>query len=72
MDSYKPYRCNVLVGPYSRRDDKRVTDADQRGLANSEAIVRVIERFMNEDGGKFCGRTDALVAELAAIAGGRR
>lgn len=71
MDSYKRYRCNVLVRLYSRRDSTRVTDADQRGLANHEAIASTIERFLNEAAGKFYGRTDALVAELAAIAGGR-
>ena len=27
-----------------------------------------LERFVNEDTGKFYGRTDALVAELAALA----
>lgn len=71
MDSYKRYRCNVLVGLYSRRDATSVTGADQRGLANPEAIASAFERFVNEDAGKFYGRTDALVAELAAIAGGR-
>lgn len=71
MDSYKRYRCNVLVGLYSRRDATRVTDPDQRGLANHEAITSATERFLNEAAGKFYGRTDSLVAELAAIAGGR-
>ncbi|VEF08323.1 Uncharacterised protein [Pseudomonas fluorescens] len=68
MDSYKRYRCNVLVGLYSRRDAARVTDPDQRGLANHEAITSATERFLNEAGGKLHGRTGAL---MAVIAGGR-
>ncbi|MFV3285403.1 hypothetical protein ACNFCI_15320 [Pseudomonas sp. NY15356] len=44
---------------------------DLRGLANQQAVATVLERFVNEDTGKFYGRTDALVAELAALAGGR-
>ncbi|RDL24132.1 hypothetical protein [Pseudomonas jessenii] len=51
--------------------DAPPTEADLRGLANQAAVASVIERFVNEDAGKFYGRTDALVAELAAIAGGR-
>ncbi|UBM27148.1 DUF1566 domain-containing protein [Pseudomonas sp. p1(2021b)] len=46
-------------------------EADLRGLANEQAVATVLERFVNEDAGKFYGRTDALVAELAALAGGR-
>nr|WP_019360548.1 hypothetical protein [Pseudomonas fuscovaginae] len=42
--------------------------ADLQGLANQQAVANVIERFVNEDAGKFYGRTDALVAELAALA----
>ncbi|MCL8302267.1 DUF1566 domain-containing protein [Pseudomonas mosselii] len=47
------------------------TEADLRGLANQQAVATVLERFVNEDAGKFYGRTEALVAELAALAGGR-
>ncbi len=68
MDSYKRYRCNVLVGLYSRRDAARVTDPDQRGLANHEAITSATERFLNEAAGKLHGRTGAL---MKTIAGGR-
>lgn len=68
MDSYKRYRCNVLVRLYSRRDSTRVTDPDQRGLANHEEITSATERFLNEAAGKLHGRTGA---SMAAIAGGR-
>ncbi|PZQ41033.1 MAG: hypothetical protein DI560_07775 [Pseudomonas putida] len=46
-------------------------EVDLRGLANQQAVATVLERFVNEDAGKFYGRTEALVAELAALAGGR-
>lgn len=49
--------------------DAPTADTDLRGLSISAAVASVIERFVNEDAGKFYGRTDALVAELAAIAG---
>jgi hypothetical protein len=48
-----------------------VASADLRGLANQQAVATVLERFVNEDAGKFYGRTEALVAELAALAGGQ-
>lgn len=51
--------------------DKSLNEADLRGLANQHAVATVLERFVNEDAGKFYGRTEALVAELAALAGGR-
>ncbi|RRV48998.1 hypothetical protein [Pseudomonas sp. p106] len=41
---------------------------DLRGLANQQAVATVLERFVNEDAGKFYGRTAVLVAELAALA----
>ncbi|MNP76969.1 hypothetical protein D3C76_1743050 [compost metagenome] len=51
--------------------DTPLTEADLRGLANQQAVATVLERFVNEDAGKFYGRTEALVAELAELAGGR-
>lgn len=51
--------------------DVPMTEADLRGLANQQAVATVLERFVNEDAGRFYGRADALVAELAALAGGR-
>lgn len=51
--------------------DAAVPIADLRGLANQQAVATVLERFVNEDTGKFYGRADALVAELAALAGGQ-
>lgn len=52
-------------------NDSPATEVDLRGLANQAAVATVLERFVNEDAGKFYGRTEALVAELAALAGGR-
>lgn len=48
--------------------DSRLPDADLRGLANQQAVTTVLERFVNEDAGKFYGRTEELVTELAALA----
>ncbi|ANY85949.1 DUF1566 domain-containing protein [Pseudomonas putida] len=48
--------------------DTAIPAADLRGLANQQAVATVLERFVNEDAGKFYGRADALVAELAALA----
>jgi hypothetical protein len=42
------------------------------GLTVSPAIAEVLERFVNEDLGRFYGRTDDLLAQLAAVAGERR
>lgn len=50
--------------------DAALPNADLRGLANEQAVTTVLERFVNEDAGKFYGRTEALVSELAALAGG--
>lgn len=38
------------------------------GLANQQAVATVLERFVNEDAGRFYGRTEVLLAELAALA----
>ncbi|MCP3792551.1 hypothetical protein [Pseudomonas sp. N2-11] len=48
--------------------DAPVPSADLRGLANQHAVATVLERFVNEDTGKFYGRAEVLVAELAALA----
>ncbi|GLH31680.1 hypothetical protein BR1R5_10660 [Pseudomonas sp. BR1R-5] len=48
--------------------DAPLAESDLRGLANQHAVATVIERFVNEDTGKFYGRTEVLVAELAALA----
>ena len=48
--------------------DTPLTEADLRGLANHQAVATVLERFVNEDAGRFYGLTEALVAELAALA----
>ncbi|WP_422403581.1 hypothetical protein [Pseudomonas sp. GZD-209] len=50
--------------------DAPVTEAVLRGLANQVAVATVLERFVNEDTGKLYGRTEALIAELAALAAG--
>ncbi|UFP98584.1 DUF1566 domain-containing protein [Pseudomonas fitomaticsae] len=65
-----PIKADAFV--HEPSSDAPLTEADLRGLANAEAVASVIERFVNEDAGKFYGRTDALVEELAAIAGGRQ
>lgn len=44
---------------------------DLAGLRASPAVAEVLGRFVNEDTGRFYGRTEALVAELAALAGGQ-
>lgn len=51
-----------------RKDMENFPPPDLRGLANQQAVASVLERFVNEDAGKFYGRTEALVAELAALA----
>lgn len=42
---------------------------DFSGLADSPEVAEVLSRFVNEDTGRFYGRTDELVAALAAIGG---
>ncbi|QBF27483.1 hypothetical protein EXN22_17995 [Pseudomonas tructae] len=48
--------------------DATMPAADLRGLTNQHAVATVLDRFVNEDSGKFYGRAEALVAELAALA----
>ena len=48
--------------------DAAVPGADLRGLANQQAVSAGLERFVNEDAGRFYGRTESLAAELAALA----
>ncbi|WP_277592944.1 hypothetical protein [Pseudomonas chlororaphis] len=43
-----------------------------RGLAESAEVAQVLEQFINEDTGRFYGRTEDLVARLALIAGEAR
>lgn len=51
-------------------DAPAVSPFDLAGLADSKGVAEVLGRFVNEDTGRFYGRADALVAELAALAGG--
>ncbi|WP_099431222.1 hypothetical protein [Pseudomonas mosselii] len=60
---------NQEAGVGVQSTDAPTTKADLRGLANQAAVATVLERFVNEDGGKFYGRTETLVAELVALAG---
>ncbi|MDZ3990343.1 hypothetical protein [Pseudomonas sp. Teo4] len=53
---------------HAHSSDAALPEADLRGLANQQAVATVLERFVNEDAGKFYGRTEALVTELAALA----
>ncbi|RYY87761.1 MAG: hypothetical protein EOO15_10985 [Chitinophagaceae bacterium] len=70
----RPVRT-LLISPenftHAPSTDVPMTETDLRGLANQQAVATVLERFVNEDAGKFYGRADALVAELTALAGGR-
>ncbi|WP_430305147.1 hypothetical protein, partial [Pseudomonas mosselii] len=53
---------------HTESTDAPLTKAELRGLANQNAVASVLERFVNEDTGKFYGRTEALVTELVALA----
>lgn len=68
----RPVRT-LLISPeaflHAPSTDSPVTETDLRGLANQSAVATVLERFVNEDTGRFYGRAEALVAELAALAG---
>ncbi|NWC24039.1 hypothetical protein HX787_20415 [Pseudomonas tolaasii] len=46
--------------------------ADLQGLTASPAVAEVLGQFINEDTGRFYGRTDDLLARLAMIAGEAR
>lgn len=68
----RPVRTLLIsqeVFTHAPSTDVSMTEADLRGLANQQAVATVLERFVNEDAGRFYGRTEALVAELAALAG---
>lgn len=45
---------------------------DLGGLTASPAVAEVLGQFINEDTGRFYGRTDDLLAQLAMIAGEAR
>lgn len=45
---------------------------DLQGLTASPAVAEVLGQFINEDTGRFYGRTDDLLAQLAMIAGEAR
>ena len=45
---------------------------DLQGLTASPAVAEVLGQFINEDTGRFYGRTDDLLAQLAIIAGEAR
>lgn len=51
--------------------ERIATQVDLKGLTASPAVAEVLGQFINEDTGRFYGRTDDLLAELAALAGGR-
>ncbi|MBW1251042.1 hypothetical protein I7860_30725 [Pseudomonas tolaasii] len=46
--------------------------ADLQGLTASPAVAEVLGQFINEDTGRFYGRTEDLLARLAMIAGEAR
>lgn len=49
-----------------------VAVCDLGGLTASPAVAEVLGQFINEDTGRFYGRTDELLARLAMIAGEAR
>lgn len=49
-----------------------VAVCDLAGLTASPAVAEVLGQFINEDTGRFYGRTDDLLARLAMIAGETR
>ncbi|KFE51103.1 hypothetical protein [Pseudomonas syringae] len=49
-----------------------VAVTDLGGLSASPAVAEVLGQFINEDTGRFYGRTDDLLAQLAAVAGESR
>lgn len=49
-----------------------VAVCDLAGLTASPAVAEVLGQFINEDTGRFYGRTDDLLAQLAMIAGEAR
>ena len=49
-----------------------VAVCDLGGLTASPAVAEVLGHFINEDTGRFYGRTDDLLAQLAMIAGESR
>lgn len=53
-------------------NDPEIVAPDLSGLADCPQVAEVLGRFVNEDAGRFYGRTHDLVAELAKIAGGAR
>lgn len=53
-------------------DAPAATQVDLHGLTASPAVAEVLGQFINEDTGRFYGRTDDLLAQLAIIAGEAR
>lgn len=53
-------------------DAPSTAQIDLQGLTASPAVAEVLEHFINEDTGRFYGRTDDLLAQLAMIAGEAR
>lgn len=47
--------------------DASLAQVDLKAMANVTMVRDLVERYANEDGGKFYGRVDDLVADLAAI-----
>ncbi|MBD1601153.1 hypothetical protein [Pseudomonas typographi] len=48
-------------------DDLQIVARTFTGLTDSDKVAQVVERFVNEDSGRFYGRTDELVAALAEV-----
>lgn len=56
----------------ARTIEKIAAQVDLQGLTASPAVAEVLGQFINEDTGRFYGRTDDLLAQLAMIAGEAR
>ncbi|WP_246884476.1 hypothetical protein [Pseudomonas chlororaphis] len=56
----------------ARTVEKSAAQVDLQGLTASPAVAEVLGQFINEDTGRFYGRTDDLLAQLAMIAGEAR
>ncbi len=56
----------------ARTIEKIAAQVDLQGLTASPSVAEVLCQFINEDTGRFYGRTDDLLAQLAMIAGESR
>lgn len=65
-------KADAFVHELSTDIATNVAVCDLVGLTASPAVAEVLGQFINEDTGRFYGRTDDLLARLAMIAGEAR